>query len=214
MRPIHTYIDYTLLRPGCTRSQIAELCQQALDQQYAAACIPPWYTGTAVSLLSGSAVNVCTVVGFPHGMHLTETKLAEATHLIAAGAQELDLVSNLAALRSREWQAIGREIRDFVRLCRAHRVTSKIIIESGSLDLGEVARICDICSEAEADFVKTSTGFAERGAEIGKVAEMRRLLPPEIRIKASGGIRDYDTARQFIEAGADRIGTSSLITET
>lgn len=207
------HIDYTALKPGTTEAEIDLLCEQAKTQGYAAACVPPFYVPEAAASLSGSGVQVCTVVGFPHGLHLTSTKWAEARDLIAAGAQELDLVSNLSALRNQDFPFLREEIKAFGQLCHEHRVTSKVIIESGLLTQEEAKIVSEICVEGGIDYVKTSTGFAAVGAELDKVAYLRSLLPDHVRIKASGGIRDLATARAFIEAGASRIGTSTLIVD-
>lgn len=213
MFAVASYIDYTILKIGTTTEQVDELCRQALEQQYAAVCVPPYYVPDAAAMLEGSEVKVCTVVGFPHGMHLTQTKLIEGEQLIQAGAQELDLVSNLSALRNQDHDFLKAEIGTFSELCRSHSVTSKVIIESGLLDFPELQIISEICVQSGIDIIKTSTGFAGVGAELEKVAYLREILPSETGIKASGGIRDLETAQAFIQAGATRIGTSTLIVD-
>lgn len=211
MHPISSYIDYTALRPATTAADIDELCQQARQHGFAAVCVPPYFLARAVQQVRGSQIRACTVVGFPHGLHLPETKLEEALQLVALGAQELDMVINLSALRSHDWDTLASEIAGFQELCAAWRCTSKVILETGLLTQETIRQLCAICVEEEVDFVKTSTGFAEVGAELDKVAFMRELLPPTIQLKAAGGIRSYAAARAFVEAGATRIGTSTLI---
>lgn len=205
------HIDYTLLRPGCTQQEIAQLCQTAVAHQFAAVCVPPYHLLAARQYTGGSQVQRCTVVGFPHGMNLTESKLAEAEHLLLEGAEELDMVLNMCMVRDKRWSEISHEIASFTAACREYQAISKIIIESGELSMEEVKILCELCAAAEADFVKTSTGYAATGAELDKVRYMRELLPAHIRIKASGGIRTYALALEYLQAGADRIGTSALL---
>lgn len=207
------HIDYTLLRPGCTQQEIAQLCQTAVQHQFAAVCVPPYHLLAARQYTAGSTVQRCTVVGFPHGMHLAETKHAEAEHLLREGAEELDMVINLCMVRDQRWSEISHEIAGFTALCSEYQAVSKIIIESGVLSMDEVKILCELCTAAGADFVKTSTGYAATGAELEKVQFMREILPTHIRIKASGGIRTREAALAYIQAGAHRIGTSALLIE-
>ena len=213
MQSLASHIDYTALKPGMTQGDALELCQLAGKHEFAAACLPPYFVSVATEVLAGSATKVCTVVGFPHGMHVMETKLAEADQLIQAGVEELDIVANLAAFRSGELAYWQEEIEAFAQLCRRARVTSKVIIESGLLSIAEVDIAADLCIKAQVDFVKTSTGFAQVGAELDKVRRLREILPPHMYIKASGGIRSREVALEYIAAGANRIGTSTLITD-
>ncbi|WNJ21148.1 deoxyribose-phosphate aldolase [Pontibacter sp. G13] len=213
-KPLNRYIDYTLLKVGATIEQLKVLCTEADRHGFAAVCVSPCYVEKACEFLQNPDVKVCSVVGFPHGLNLTRTKLSESTHLLKAGAQELDMVINLNWLKNESWKKLRNEISKFQTLCEDAQATSKVIVESGLLDLGEVRRICEICTQVGVDFVKTSTGFAGVGAEIDKVVFMRDMLPDTIRIKASGGIRTPEQAQRFIQAGADRIGTSSLIIES
>jgi deoxyribose-phosphate aldolase len=211
MASLASYIDYTLLRPGTRTEEISHLCSEALAWRFAAVCVPPCYVSLARMWLNGSGVRVCSVVGFPHGMSLAKAKLIEAELLIEQQVEELDLVLNPSWVKNQDWEALTDEAFLFCKLCKSHGALSKLIIESGSLSLEEIEQVCDICVEVGADFVKTSTGFSAVGAELEKVAYMRQILPPETRIKASGGIRDRETAWAFIEAGAERIGTSALL---
>ena len=212
--PLNQHIDYTILRPGTREEEVVKLCQEAMTHQFVAACVPPCYLKRAAQELTGSDVAACTVVGFPHGMHLGESKLAEAQALIKQGADELDIVYNAGFFFSQKYKQIQRELAAFATLCRDHEVVSKVIIESALLSLEDIKQICEICVSAQADYVKTSTGFVQGGAELEKVVYMHSILPPEVKIKASGGIRDAQTAQNFIHAGANRIGTSSIILPT
>ncbi len=213
MKPIQTYLDYTLLRLGSTVSDIHQLCIEAVAKSCHAVCVPPTYVPGLRDHLEGSDVKLCTVVGFPHGMHMSSIKVTEARTLLDVGADELDMVANLGRFRSGDYGYTKAEIEGFVQQCQRRDAVSKVIIESGLLSFEEVERFCDICAEAGADFVKTSTGFAGVGAELEKVAHMREYLPDQVQIKASGGIRNIETAKAFIEAGATRIGASTLFVE-
>ena len=208
---INTFIDYTALKPTTSAVEIELLCQTAIAQQYKAVCISPYYARKACILLAHSAVQVCSVVGFPSGMTTLTTKLQEAKELLDEGVNELDMVVNIAALKAKDSHYLKMEIRYFVELCHKYKAVSKLIIESGLLSIEELKYICDICNDFELNFVKTSTGFNGQGAELEKVKLMREFLRPELGIKASGGIKDYETARAFIEVGASRIGTSAKI---
>ncbi len=213
MKPIQTYLDYTLLSLGATVSDVHRLCEEAVEKKCYAVCVPPTYVPGLREHLEDSEVKLCTVVGFPHGMHLSSIKVTEARTLLDIGADELDMVANLGRFRSGDYGYTKAEIEGFVQQCQRRDAVSKVIIESGLLSFEEVERFCDICAEAGANFVKTSTGFAGIGAELDKVAHMRSYLPEHVQIKASGGIRDIDTAKAFIEAGATRIGASTLFFE-
>jgi deoxyribose-phosphate aldolase len=208
---INSFIDYTALKPTTSAADIALLCQTAIEQQYRTVCVSPYYVREARTLLVHSPVQVCTVIGFPSGMNTLTTKMQEAKELLEEGADELDMVVNIAALKAKDSNYLRREIRHLVELCHKYEAMSKLIIESGLLSVDELKYICDICNNFELNFVKTSTGFNGQGAELEKVKLMREFLRPELAIKASGGIKDYETACTFIKAGAMRIGTSAKI---
>jgi len=212
MRSLASYIDYTLLRPGCQRAQIEALCQTAVERGYAAVCVPPYYVSDARHFIPPeSPVRIATVVGFPHGMHLTETKYTEASLALQSGAQELDMVLNLAAYFSGDKTYVQAELTTLSELAEKHQATLKVILETAYLSDKQVRELCEICAEAGVHYVKTSTGFASKGAEIETVRLMRAVLPPHVKVKASGGIRTAEAAWAFIEAGADRIGTSTVL---
>ncbi len=208
---IAPYVDYTLLRPGCQRAEIHQLCQTALERGYAAVCVPPYYVSDARQAVEGSTVRVATVVGFPHGMHLTEVKKQESRLALQMGAQELDCVVNLAAYFSGELEYVRAELRELVELAHAQGALLKVILETAYLSEAQIVELSRLCAEVGADFVKTSTGFAPKGAELETVRLIREALPPHVQVKASGGIRTVEQARAFLEAGASRIGTSTAL---
>jgi deoxyribose-phosphate aldolase len=202
-------IDHTLLRPDATREQIEELCREAHDAGFASVCVPPHFVPVAAELLRDSAVRVCTVIGFPLGYSTSAVKLAEATEALAMGATELDMVMNIAAFKSGEDSTVQHDVRQLAELCHSHNALLKVIIETALLSPDEIRRACDLCADAGADFVKTSTGFASRGASVEDVRLMRDQLPSHIRIKAAGGIRTQAQALALVLAGADRLGASA-----
>lgn len=205
------YIDYTLLRPGCQRTEIQALCDTAVERGYAAVCVPPYFVAEASRRVEGSAVRVATVIGFPHGMHLTESKRTEALLALQMGASELDMVINLAAYFSGDESYVRAELSHLTRLAHEHSALLKIILETALLTPEQIVELCGWCAVEGVDFVKTSTGFAAKGAEIDTVRLMRQALPPSVKVKASGGIRSAEAAWAFIEAGAERIGTSTAV---
>ena len=206
-----SYIDYTLLRPGCRRTEIHALCTTAVERGYVAVCVPPYYVSDAVHYLDGTPVKVATVVGFPHGMHLTEVKAQEALLALQSGAQELDMVIALAAYFSGDLGYVQAEVRHIATLAHEHGALLKVILETALLTPEQIQELCRLCADAGADFVKTSTGFASKGADVESVRLMRASVPPHVGVKASGGIRTAEQAWAFIEAGATRIGTSTAL---
>lgn len=204
-------LDHTLLRPDCTEAQITQLCQEARQYGFASACVPPGYVPVAARELSGSGVAVCTVIGFPLGYNSPRVKFREAEIALAEGATELDLVLNVSALKSGNPEAVKAEIEDIADLCDVNDAVLKVIIETALLTEEEMETAARLCAEAGAHFVKTSTGFASRGASVADVELLRRVLPAEVRIKASGGIRTRAQALALLAAGADRLGTSNSL---
>ncbi|RZK57642.1 MAG: deoxyribose-phosphate aldolase [Hymenobacter sp.] len=204
-------LDHTLLRPDCTEAQITQLCQEARQHGFASACVPPCYVPVAARELSGSGVAVCTVIGFPLGYNSPRVKFREAEIALAEGATELDLVLNISALKSGNLTAVKAEVEDLADLCDVNDALLKVIIETALLTEEEMATAARLCAEAGAAFVKTSTGFASRGASVADVELLRRVLPPEVRIKASGGIRTRAQALALLAAGAARLGTSNSL---
>jgi len=206
---LNKYIDHTVLKPTCLVSDIEKLCAEAIQYDFAAVCVPPNFVKLAKQLVTGSDVKVATVIGFPFGYSATEAKIAEIILAMVDGADELDVVANISAIKNGDWSAIADEINHIMPIIRSKGKVVKIIIESGVLTDDEIIKCCDIYGIAGIDFLKTSTGYAEKGASVEAVQLFRKHLPDTVNIKASGGIRDYATAKQMIDAGATRIGCSA-----
>jgi deoxyribose-phosphate aldolase len=206
-------IDYTLLKPVATVEDIKRLCEEARDYQFASVCINPILVPLASRLLSNSSVKVSTVIGFPLGASTTETKVFETRNVIKNGAQEIDMVMNLGAFKSRAYDLVRADIKAVVDATKATGITSdiivKVILETCYLNQEEIIIACNLARDAEADFVKTSTGFADGGATVEDVSLMRKTVGREIGVKASGGINTFIKALTMLDAGANRIGTSS-----
>jgi deoxyribose-phosphate aldolase len=204
-------IDHTLLKPDCTGSQIKELCAEAINHNFAAVCVPPYYVKDAASLLEKHDVKVSTVIGYPLGYAATPAKVEEIKRAIDEGADEMDAVINLCAVKNANWNYLRNEMESLTTVCHIRGKIVKVILETGLLSKDEIIKICSLVTEAKADFVKTSTGFNGPGASVEVVQLLRQQLPASIKIKASGGIRDRHTAEQLIAAGANRIGTSASL---
>lgn len=202
-------IDHTLLKPEATPDQITQLCQEARTYGFASVCVNPTYTSQCVELLSGSPVKVCVVGGFPLGATLPEVKAYEARTVLERGAREVDMVINIGALKARDYSLVEWDIQGVVEVCHAGNALVKVIIETALLTEEEKVMACQISKRAGADFVKTSTGFSSAGATVEDVAVMRRVVGPDMGLKAAGGIRSLEDALRMVEAGADRLGTSS-----
>ena len=208
---IASYIDHTILKPTTTHMEIKKICEEAIEYEFAAVCIPPPLVGWARERVRGTEVKVATVIGFPFGYSVARAKLTEAEQALDEGAEELDVVINLVALRNGDWEFLQKEMGALTALIHARKRLVKVIIESGILTNEEIIRCCEIYGRLGVDFVKTSTGYAERGATVEAVRLMREHLPAEVKIKASGGIRTYEFARELIGAGADRLGCSASV---
>ncbi len=208
---LNQYIDHTILKPTTLVADIERLCNEAIQFNFAAVCVPPPFIKTAKKLLENSSIKVVTVVGFPFGYSAIEAKLAETLLAIVDGADELDMVINLIALKNNDWQYLANEINHIMPVVKQNNRVIKLIIESGVLTDEEIIRCCTLYSAAEVDFLKTSTGYAEKGASVHAVKLMRANLPAHVQIKASGGIKTYDFAKELVEAGATRIGCSSSV---
>ena len=204
-------IDHTLLKPDATPDQIAQLCFEARKYGFAAVCVNPTWVKLCAQLLHGSPVKVCTVIGFPLGATAPEVKAFEARNAIENGASEIDMVINIGALKARDLELVARDIRGVVEATHARGAIVKVIIEAVLLTDEEKTIACLLSKEAGADFVKTSTGFAAGGATVHDVTLMRRVVGPEMGVKAAGGVRTYADAESMIKAGATRIGASARI---
>ena len=204
-------IDHTLLKPDATEDQIRTLCSEAAEYKFATVCIQPTWVRFAARLLQGTGVGVCTVAGFPLGANTHDVKAYEARRTIFDGATEVDMVINIGALKSRDYQTVEDDIRSVVRACREGGALSKVIIEAALLDDDEKVKASTLAAAAGADFVKTSTGFGPGGATVEDVALMRQVVGEKMGVKAAGGVRDRATAKQMVQAGATRIGASAGI---
>jgi deoxyribose-phosphate aldolase len=204
-------IDHTLLKPDATQDQIAQLCYEARKHGFASVCVNPANVKLCTQLLKDSDVLVCTVVGFPLGATSTESKVFEAQQAIRDGAIEVDMVINVGALKSRDYELVERDIASIARVCHAGNAILKVIIEAALLTDEEKVVACQLAKVAGADFVKTSTGFGPGGATVEDVALMRRVVGLTMGVKAAGGIRTYEDAQKMIAAGATRIGASASV---
>jgi deoxyribose-phosphate aldolase len=204
-------IDHTLLKPDASEAQIAQLCHEARKYNFAAVCVNPTHVKLCAQLLKGSAVRVCTVVGFPLGATPPEVKAYETQQALDDGATEIDTVINIGALKSKDYALVARDIAVVAATAHAGGALVKVIIEAALLTDEEKFIACKLSKEAGADFVKTSTGFASGGATRHDVALMRRAVGPDMGVKAAGGIKSYQDAQKLIEAGATRIGASASV---
>jgi deoxyribose-phosphate aldolase len=204
-------IDHTLLKPDATQDQIAQLCYEARKHQFASVCVNPSHVKLCADLLKDSGVVVCTVIGFPLGATSTETKVFEAQQAVRDGAAEVDMVNNVGALKSRDYELVERDIASVARAVHAGGAILKVIIEAALLTDEEKVAGCQLAKIAGADFVKTSTGFGPGGATAEDVALMRRVVGPRMGVKASGGIRTYADAKKMVAAGASRLGASASV---
>jgi deoxyribose-phosphate aldolase len=200
-------IDHTLLKPESTTAMVEEICKEAMDHHFCSVCILPSFVAFAAKLLKDSDVKVCTVIGFPLGSNESAVKAIEAGVAIDQGADEVDMVINIGLIKSAEWARVEDDITAVVTAARGKTV--KVILETCLLTDEEKIEACKICVKAGADFVKTSTGFSIAGATMENVKLMSETVGPDMGVKASGGIRDYETACTMVEAGATRLGTSA-----
>ena len=203
-------IDHTLLKPEATEADIKRMCDEAIEYKFKSVCVNTHYVPLVSRLLKGSGVLTCGVVGFPLGAMTTRAKVDETSDAIKNGANEIDMVINIGALKSGDWNIVKRDIEGVVGVARG-RALVKVILETSLLNDEEKIRACTIAKMAGADFVKTSTGFNKGGATVEDIRLMRKTVGPTMGVKASGGVRDLETAKAMIAAGATRIGTSSGI---
>lgn len=207
---INQFIDHTLLAPTTTEDQIKKHCKEAIKYEFATVCIPPVYVGLASRELKDSVVKVCTVIGFPFGYDHVATKIDAISRAIDAGADELDIVINIPAVKNGNWELIENEIDSYTTATKLKKnKVLKLILETAYLNLQELEILCNLCVKYNVDFAKTSTGYAPKGADLNDVKAMKKFLGNAVQIKASGGIKTKKAAMEFIEAGATRLGTSS-----
>lgn len=203
-------IDHTLLKPDATQEMIDKLCEEAKEYQFASVCVNPYWVKRSFEHLGATNVKVCTVIGFPLGATTKEVKAYETAKTIEDGATEVDMVINNGALKSKQYDVVEEDIRAVVEAAKGKALV-KVILETGLLTDEEKVKACELSKKAGADFVKTSTGFGHGGATYEDIKLMRETVGPEMGVKASGGVRDFEGAMQLIEAGATRIGASSGI---
>ncbi|PPK85100.1 deoxyribose-phosphate aldolase [Neolewinella xylanilytica] len=207
---MNKFIDHTYLSPQASAADIKRLCQEAIDHEFYAVCVPPYFVAKAKQALHDQPVKVATVIGYPYGYSETSIKVAEARRSLEEGADELDIVINISAVKSGDWNYVRTEIEQMATTVRLKGKVCKLILEMGVLTDEELGRLVDLCNKVRPDFVKTSSG-TQGGATVDQVRFLRANLDSEIRIKASGGIRTRTSATELLEAGADRIGTSSAL---
>lgn len=205
---VASLIDHTLLKPEATQNDIEKLCQEAREYGFATVCVNPTWVAYCERALRGASARVCTVVGFPLGATLPEVKALEARRVIEDGASEVDMVLNIGALKSNLFPLVHEDIEAVTSTCRRMGAISKVIIETALLTDEEKVKAAVLVRAGDADFIKTSTGFASGGATVADVALLRRVVGPEMGVKAAGGVRDLASAKAMIDAGADRIGAS------
>ena len=203
-------IDHTLLKANATEEEIITLANEAKEYNFASVCVNPTWVHKAAEILNGTEVKVCTVIGFPLGATTSDVKAFETKNAIENGATEVDMVINIGALKDKEFDLVEKDIRAVVEAAKGQALT-KVIIETSLLTDEEKVRACELAVKAGTDFVKTSTGFSTGGATIADIALMRKTVGPDIGVKASGGVRDRETALAMVEAGATRIGASAGI---
>jgi deoxyribose-phosphate aldolase len=208
---IAALIDHTILKADATAADVRKVCAEAKKYGFASVCVNPCWVPLVAAELAGTPVKVCTVAGFPLGATSTEAKVAEAVIAIRAGAQEVDMVINVGALKGGDHDAVKMDIQAVAQACHQSGAILKVIIETALLTDNEKAIACTLAKLAGADFVKTSTGFASQGATAQDIALMRSVVGPDLGVKASGGIRSLDDVRKMAEAGASRIGASASV---
>lgn len=206
---VAAWIDHTLLKPEATSAQIANLCHEAIQYGFASVCINPVHVPLAARLLATTRIKVCTVVGFPLGATLSTLKVLEALSCLEEGAAEIDMVMNIGALKGQAYGLVLNEIQTVAQIVHNQGALLKVILENCLLTPQEKIIACLLCKEAGADFVKTSTGFASGGATVEDVELMWRVVGPQVKVKAAGGIRSWADARAMLQAGASRIGASA-----
>lgn len=200
-------IDHTLLKPIATQSDIKHLCDEARQYGFCSVCVNPYWVAFAKEQLRGTDIKVCTVIGFPLGANTTSVKTFETQDAVKNGADEIDMVINIGALKGQDYSTVLTDIRSIRQACAGH--TLKVIIETSQLTDDEKVKACELATQAGADFVKTSTGFTGGGATAEDVALMRRSIAPSMEVKASGGVRSREDFDKMVAAGATRIGASS-----
>ena len=208
---IASYIDHSILRPDSAIAEIKQCCKEALEHSFASVCVSPYFVREVSQALEDSRVKVCTVVGFPFGYNAVPAKVEEIKRALHEGADEIDAVININAIKSQNWNYIRSELDTLIMATHLHGKKIKIILETGLLTQEEILKLCDLCNPLLPDFIKTSTGVNGAGATKEIVAFLKKSIDARIKIKASGGISTLKSAQEMIDAGATRIGTSAAI---
>lgn len=208
---IKNYIEHTVLKADTSLKDVKKISKEAIENGFFGVCVPPYFVKATKKELKNSSVKIVTVIGFPLGYSTTPSKAEEAKKAIDEGADEVDMVINIAALKAKDYAYVTNDISTIFSIVHIKGAKLKVIIETALLTKEEKLKALEICAEVQVDFVKTSTGFAKSGAKVEDIKLMRKNLPKKIKIKASGGIKTKEFAVELIEAGADRLGTSSSI---
>jgi len=204
-------IDHSLLNPVMTDRELEEGCQIALKYDVASVCIKPYYLKRCAEILKGSTVKASTTIGFPHGGHTTSIKVAEAMQALQDGGEELDMVVNIGKVLSEDWEYVRQDIEAVLRVTHEGGAILKVIFENCYLQDAHKIKLCEICGELGVDFVKTSTGYGTGGATLADLKLMRQYSPPQVRIKAAGGVRTFDALLEVREIGVSRVGASRTV---
>jgi deoxyribose-phosphate aldolase len=211
MEDLNIYIEHTNLKPDATHQDIIRLCEEAVEHKFYGVCVSPYHVQLAKKTIKKAPVKIITVVGFPFGYNTVASKVEETKKAIIGGADEIDVVMNIAAFKSGDDATVLNDLQAVIMACHLQNKVAKVIIETALLSKAEIEKACRLCVDSEADFVKTSTGFASSGAKLEDIELMRKILPAKIKIKAAGGIKDHETAVAMLNAGAARLGTSASI---
>jgi deoxyribose-phosphate aldolase len=212
MEDLNNYIEHTNLKPDATHQDIIKLCEEAVEHKFYGVCVSPYHVQLAKKTIKKAPVKIITVIGFPFGYNTVASKVEETKKAIIGGADEVDVVMNIAAFKSGDDATVLNDLQAVIMACHLQNKVAKVIIETALLTKQEIEKACRLCLDSEADFVKTSTGYASSGAKVEDVELMRKILPAKVKIKAAGGIRDNATAVAMVNAGAIRLGTSSSLT--
>ena len=204
-------IDHTVLKPNTTLADIQKVCNEAKEYFFAAVCIPPYFVSNAYAILENSDIKIATVIGFPFGYNHHTAKFKEVEKAVAEGANEIDMVMNIAAFKNDDYDYIKEEVQTVLQAVSKTNIVLKVIIETGLLSDEEIVECCDLYKNYPVNFLKTSTGYAEKGASLDTVSLMRKHLPGHIKIKASGGIKTFEFANALLNAGASRLGCSASV---
>ncbi len=211
MEDLNIYIEHTNLKPDATHQDIIRLCEEAVEHKFYGVCVSPYHVQLAKKTIKKAPVKIITVVGFPFGYNTVASKVEETKKAIIGGTDEIDVVMNIAAFKSGDDATVLNDLQAVIMACHLQNKVAKVIIETALLSKAEIEKACRLCVDSEADFVKTSTGFASSGAKLEDIELMRKILPAKIKIKAAGGIKDHETAVAMLNAGAARLGTSASI---